>query len=605
MAKVPYNPVPQATLAGGGSPRLAPQGVEGAFGEQIAAASKTVAAATSHLGETVGKLGDEVFKRAYAMQELANQTEAKDAETEYVIRAGKMRADFSSLQGKAAVEAYPQYMQDLKAEREAVRKMLSNDASRKLYDAPTMNTMSYTIYNGAGHAAQENKKWALGSATARVETNRTNVLTNPEDDLTFRRSLVDSHKQVNVAADLNGWGPEQTKMKQDEVTSTLVLSRISALSRDEPFKAQDMLTKMKENGLLRGDDIDKADKAVKQSVLQVGTRVIADKIEQSDPDQTMSLQDRLAKGRTDVERMAPGDVVAKDYVEQRIHADWNRRQQAKKDDTYNRRNVVEGGLMGGESGEKPTTPEELFGTGPGVEAAWRALDNPTKRIYMDRLAKNAKGDVSWSEERLIRYQEMKGLISTDPTKFLDTNVIKEDLPPSAIKELINQQFKMKEKAEGDPRVMKALQILAPELNAAGISKRNSERTYLQFSGGLQDAISDFQKTNNRTPKAEEVQTIGRRLLQEQATGRPGWLSSLTLGLIPTQERGRLFENSVPEKDMEEIRTNPKWEQMGITPTEEVIQRIYVREQFRKFYGGAPSAAKPTGSPTPPISGRAR
>jgi hypothetical protein len=592
MPRVPYEPVPTVDPIGGGTPKFAPSVPAGAFGADVAQSK-------IQQGQVFEKIGDEISKRALAMQELANQTEAKEAESKYILRAGELRAEYSSLQGKAAVDGYKGYQESLKREREAIRNSLKNDASRRLFDGPSMNTMSYTIYNGASHAAQENRKWAVGAATARIEASRTETLSNPKDDLVFQRNIEKNSQDIDQIADLGGWDPDKTTQTKNESVSDLWYRRILATARDEPFKAEKMFSNARETGQLRGEDIDKAEKAVKQSMYQVGSRLIAQQVEEADPGRKASLQQRLDHAETLVKKTAPDDPIFKDYVEQRVHADWNRRLQAKRDHDWNIKQTITAAAIGGKTGALPTTVEELTAD-PAVEQAWRDSDPSAQKYWLGVLAKNAKGDTGWTEEKFREFQRLKGMSATDPAAFLDEDVIDRGLPFSARDQLANLQRKMKDKAEGDPRVTKALQILGPDLVPAGVTRQNPV-LYQQYAGALQDALTDFSKENKRAPKAEEVQTIGRRLLQEQYTGRPGYINQMTFGLIPTGEKTRVFETPAPEKAQEEIRARAKERHPDLTLTDEQVQRIYVREQFRKFYGGSPSAAKPTGGPTVPTS----
>ena len=131
-----------------------------------------------------------------------------------------------------------------------------------------------------------------------------------------------------------------------------------------------------------------------------------------------------------------------------------------------------------------------------------------------------------------------------------------------------------------------MSILAPDLAAAGIERKNKEDFY-QFTGALADQLKDFADENKRPPKAEEVQQIGRRLLTEQTSKGWFWNSKTPTYQVP-----------VPSEEAEIIRADPMWAKYGITPTEQQIQRIYTRDLYQKLYGKAkgdsanPQAATP-------------
>ncbi len=235
--------------------------------------------------------------------------------------------------------------------------------------------------------------------------------------------------------------------------------------------------------------------------------------------------------------------------------------------------------MGQESGKLPTTVEELTAD-PRAADAWDRLLPSTQRRYMGVLARNAKGDHGWTDATLREYQQMKGQAQADPAEFLDRDVVGTDLPNSAKRELINLQGRLKGKAEGDPRVQRALGILAPDMQAAGLTKANKD-DYYQFTGALADQLQQFADDNKRPPKIEEVKTIGSRLMQSQTT--KGWLWN---SQAPT------FQVPVPNDEAEKIKLDPTWQKLGIQPTDVQVQRIYTRKLYQDLYGKSQTALVP-------------
>jgi hypothetical protein len=288
------------------------------------------------------------------------------------------------------------------------------------------------------------------------------------------------------------------------------------------------------------------------------------------------LADKVAMGKQIATEQAPDDALFPDAVQQRIEADHNQVVRIKRDDEFNNRQTIEGALMGDAQGKLPTTVEQLTAD-PKAEAAWQALLPSAQRRYMHVLAQNAKGDHNWTDDSLRQYQQFKGQAQNDPADFVQEDVIGTNLPNSAKRELINLQQKLNGRATGDPAVSRALAILAPDMNAAGITKADKEG-YNQFTGTLADQLQQFAADNKRQPKADEVKLIGSRLMQSQTS--PGWLWN---SKVPT------YQLPVPSKDAEEIRANPKWTQLGITPTDEQVQRIYTRHKYQELYGGTPKA----------------
>src|SRR5207237_421186 len=125
-----------------------------------------------------------------------NHSEAQQADADYMARAGELHAAFSARQGKDAVDAYPQYMEDLRKARTDIGSGLSNPMSQKLYDAQSLSTMGRTIFNGAGHAATQNKVYAIGSSQSKDHATNDQVLGSPMDEAGFRANLAEAAVQL-------------------------------------------------------------------------------------------------------------------------------------------------------------------------------------------------------------------------------------------------------------------------------------------------------------------------------------------------------------------------------------------------------------------------
>src|SRR5271156_553377 len=186
MPQVPYNPIPDVAPEDRPIRRVGIDTPGAAFGT-------TVAAATEHLGQTTEGVGNELFARATAMQDLYNHSQALEADTTYMKQVGDIHAKLSAMQGKDAVDYYTgSYQSDLNDARQSIRDGLPNDMARKIFDQSSMSTLSRTIFNGAGHAAQENKQYAIGAASARVKESQNAALANPTDEAGFQQHIKDT-----------------------------------------------------------------------------------------------------------------------------------------------------------------------------------------------------------------------------------------------------------------------------------------------------------------------------------------------------------------------------------------------------------------------------
>lgn len=704
MPQVPFTGVPSVAPELNPQPRYTADVTPDAFGVNVWQA-------TRQLGDTTAKVGDEIYARGLAMQDLYNHSEAQQAASDYMQKAGELHANFSSLQGKDAVDAYPQYIKDLQGARQDIRGGLSNEMSGKLFDGESLSTMGRTIFNGAGHAATQNKNYAISASDARVQAISDRTIGQPADEDAFQDGLQDAEDEVRAQGQLKGLAPEAIDQAVSQQTSSLWAQRIKGLVKTQPITAGKMLDKAIGDGEVQGEDIAKLTNLVQSARNTVGARMVSHDVmsgasgrwgqgpvdikqageaigtfesggnyqaigpmtshgaalgkyqvmEENLPqflakaglpsmtkeeflknhaaqDQvfasvfggymkdTGSFNDAASKwfsGRTQAQagnakdslgtsvtayvagtnailarnaplsakvdmgqriasEQAPNDPLFPDYVRDRIEGDNNKQIQIKRDDNFQNRSTIETALMGQDGGKLPSTVEELTAD-PKAADAWDHLvqnDPAAARRYMGVLSRNSKGDHNWTTNTLKQYQGFKGQAQNDPTDFIDANVIESDLPNSAKRELINLQQKLKGSAQGDPRVQRAMGILGPDLQAAGISRADKDQ-YNEFTGALADQLQQFATDNNRPPKVDEVKTIGARLLQGQTS--KGWLWN---SQVPT------FQVPVPNDEADKIKADPSWQKLGITPTDQQVQRIYTRKMYQDLYGKSPTALVP-------------
>ena len=373
--------------------------------------------------------------------------------------------------------------------------------------------------------------------------------------------------------------------------SNLWYGRINAISREDPIAAKTMLDENKSS--MTQEDSDRALVMVRGQLRTTGARVISRGINSDldtmpDPKQPeKGLQARIQEGMDKAKKLEPDDPDFPDYVKDRIEADYNKAKAAQRDFQFTNTNTVAGALVtGGQSGNLPSSVEELKAISPKVAAAWDNLPVTVQRSYLRDIASNSKGDHAWTVDGLKRYQQLKGMASDDPAGFLDMSVVGENIPMSARKGLVDLQQKIKNDSAGDPRLTRAWSILEPTLQSAGILDDKDQRQ--QFRGALSDAIEDFQTEHKKSPNVEETKLIGTQLMQQFKT--QNWFFDRN---VP------LFQAPVPGDLLEDVKKKATDSGQPL-PSDEQIRREYVRQNYQKLYGS--SAKKPTtGKGNPPFS----
>lgn len=574
---------PEVTPSSGGTPSVSLGISSDAFGG-------AVGHALSGLGETVAGAGDKIWQRAVELQNLQNDTAAKNADTAYMTKAGLLHAEFSSLEGNAARDAYPKYIKDLQDARTGIRDGLGNPMVQKMYDASSLNFMGRSIFNGAGHAAQQTKVAASNASQSRVDTISDSIGENPGDENGFQKGTKAIAAETRSQGELHGWSEDQITQTTSNNISTAVSKRIVGLARTDPFAAQTMFDSATKEKALSPVDASRVQATIQTQSRQAIPRGISAEVNadldhpQIEGEPQKSLEDRIAEATAKAEPYAKNDPLLTDFVKQRVIADYNRSKAVTRDFDQRNEQTVAGALTtGNREGILPKSVDELRLINPEVSQAWDSLKPTVQRRYMAAMANNAKGEhIAWTDDGLRNYQSLKGQAVADPVAFLERDVVGEkNLPASAKRELINLQSRLTAQSTQDPRVGRALQILSPDLHAAGLSKKENADGYYQFVGAMQDALDDFHTQNKKVPTADDVKKIGSRLMQEQVTSK-GWL---------WDSKSALYSVPVPEEDEARIKASPFWQQRGITTVRpDQIQRYYAAEQYNKLYGGSAKKA---------------
>lgn len=544
-----------------------------------------VGAGNQRLGAQLEQTGDEIFKRAVEMQMLANDAAAKKADADFVIKTGELHAEYQSLQGQAAVDARPAYVEKLRQVREEIGAGL-NPAARRIYDASTRLQFARAVFNSAGHAATELRRAAKGAATAKIKSNQISVGQDPEDEVGFERGLRDNEHIIrDTLAPLNGLTPGETDLAVKESTSGMIASRIIGMANNDPFKAQEWLSQHKSK--LIPVDLEKVERIVDTRVSTLGAREIDQKINADLFDKPATgtpekgLDERVREAQDLAKRLAPDNKILADAAVARVRATYQgRKRDAADTDTFNRLNIAS--AINGDYGKVPTTIEELRSISPQIAKSWDDLPADKKAGMLRAMANNAKGDVGETEERYRKYTALRGqALSTDDEerlRFLDMNVAELDLPRKWRTSLLKLQESLTKSAGGDPRVNRAMRILTDAGIAPRLSQTNAE-TVNQFRGALSEALDEYQENYKKSPDFDTVKKIGAQIIQEQADP-----TKWTFGFL--NRTTPLYQMSVPSDVLEKIKSDPRFKEAGVTPTDEMIQRAYFREQWKKLYGGA-------------------
>jgi hypothetical protein len=569
MPRVPYSGVLEVGATSQAIPGFSPAAPAGAFGAESAEGLSVV-------GRALEKAGDEIFARALALQNLANANEASEANVNFMIEVGELRSKYGSLQGKDAVAGYSSFAQAMKELQAKYSGSMSNPMAKHLFDQSSKGTMAWTISSAAGHAATENKQWAINTTKAQVTLDKNAVLDDPDNEELFEEKRRKVRESTEFYVGAEGYGDSSVSQKTVmENDSDLIRLRIESMAKKQPFEASKLLDKYKKN--MTEADFKRAEAAVQTSRWNVESRLIASEINADlyDGDARLPekpLDERVKQARDEMAKRYPDDPIAQEYAANAVRTGYTARKRDIADAQFRNVEILQEAVSSNIGGRLPTTLDELF-VSDKARAAYTAVPEAKKKQIRHALEVNARDDVAETDANYQLYHKYLGMSTSDDEKdrveFMNTFFPGEGaLPRKRRDQLAKVQQRMKAKAETDPRVIYGMRVLTD----AGIAPRADQdrEGALQFRGALQEALDSLAAEEKPPPKTlDEWKKIGAVLRQE--VKGTGWFTDY-----------KVYEVPIPS----DVRTYFKDKYPNMS--EEQIQRAYAREVFiqryNKLYG---------------------
>ena len=575
--QVPYTGVPGQTLEPIATPEMNPRVPQAAFGGEVAASFST-------LGKAVEGAGNELFARALSLQNLNNETEAKEADAKYMIGAGELHAKYSSLEGKAAVDAYPKYAKDLQDLRQQTRGSLSNPMAQKMFDGSSLSTMGRSIFNGAGHAATQQKAYVVGTAAAQVDLDAKSVEDNPKDEGLFAQKVQRTKDNVATVAAAHGYesGGAQEKDLALKATSKLWSQRLVGLSRTDPFEAARQLDANKTN--LTQDDYLRVDNTVRAQGRAVGSVNIANEVynagKETPTTPGKSLAEMEAEARAKAKALNPDDPLLEQHAVTAVRGVYNQDRYAQKQEMQENEATVNRAIVGG------VKNEQEFRADPKNAAAADALIAYGKKRLNLPAEINNYNQARDRKDNEARFNTLMGTANNDVEGFLNFNARGDDkLSQPQINQIIKKQEQLKQQPMQDPRVDRAIGwmrgAMGSQMEAMGVYKRteSNKDDYDHLTGTVQSSLDIWIENHGKPPSYKEFnEQIAPQILQQKA--EPGWLWGTN--------KKPFYNQTAPTKFQDEVKAEVI-AKGGVEPTQEQLDRAYMRTQLLKLYPSGKSA----------------
>ena len=566
MAKVPYTPFPTAQPQDGGE-SVSVNTPEAAFGGNIAAA-------VQHLGTTVGQVGDEVYQRALALQQLNNETEAKDADIQFSTAIGEKHAQFNSLQGMDRVNAYPKYTQDIQDTYRNMRGGLKSPETQRLFDASAVSVINRSVFSGSVGAAEGLRSAALSSENAKYDL-LTKQAFETDDEPGFNAALKEVKQSAGKEASLmeGGWSPEREDLIAKTKASTLAYNRVSGVALKDPLKASQLLQDYTARGLLFGTQAEQATKIVQSSTRTHGMDAIAGDV---------LMKHRQADGTFDASASAMQDETV-DQAQKRYSGDAEIDTYARRgfDTRYNQFNwqqtqerrdvnqVMDNAIVNGARKLTDLPPDQL-----------RRMDAQQRLVFTGK-ANQYDRSIHEADDR-DSYEKLFSTYQSDNAKFMDTDVMTWPNLSQKSRDYFTK-LQRQEEANGDPRVDKALRQIKnydpSTLNDLGLDKRDLQNPdYNSFITNLHDAIQGYQEEHGKPPSEEVTTTkIWPALTRAVVSKGTGWFGM--------DQNLKQYQTQIPAGARQEFesQSGTKFE------SDRAFEHAFKVEQFRRLFSKAGEA----------------
>ena len=264
-SQVPYTGVPSVQPSFDATPSVSSNIPMDAFGAGVANA-------VGHIGRAVEGAGNEIWARATAMQQLNEQANAANAAAEFTTAMGEKYAAYSSLSGKAAVDGYKPYIEDLNSTREAIGQKLNSPYAQKVYLQESRSIQARSVFSAAAHSGREGKNYAIGSTQSLIDARSNAAALAPQDEDSYKASLEQNAKDAQRLGDLHGWDAQTTKNYESQMNSKMTMGRIQGLAKSDVPAAQKLLDAAVKAGNITGEDLGRAQTYIRGQRLSVATR---------------------------------------------------------------------------------------------------------------------------------------------------------------------------------------------------------------------------------------------------------------------------------------------------------------------------------------------
>lgn len=507
----------------------------------IAAFGGATAQAITHMGEVAQGAGKELFDRAYAFQELGEQSKADSASADVFDQQTKRYLQFEQLKGaERTPEAFNQYITDLKQIRNDGSEGLTSPYAKMQYLRDSRRNESMMIWHG-GVLARQGQDDALKQAgLAKTDSIFNSAATVGVQDGPELDQVVAAGKQAaaNHVHDLSGYEPG-TKENSDLAAPYIshgIAKVVVARSNASPVDGKAFADKMLAGGLLSQEDYDTLKPRLDGAVLnKVSTTVARGVVSSIDP-QAISSKDLETQVRTAAEKADPGNKDLADGSVVKAEQIRDHLVQQKFLDEKQAREILISTIDGRNSkdGKVPISTDEAMAQNPEFRSHYLEL-SPESRNSVDTIIRrnqeiggmvhNPAGDLEYYKLMQIGVNRNSSSTPQELDDLANADLLKGSFTREQRQSLLKVQGEVINNQVQNPNMTHALTLGSVQqlLTSAGIDKRSNPDEYNKFQTAYHDAVVAYGMGASRSVKNDdELTQIATGLINKQVGTWSGW-----------------------------------------------------------------------------------
>lgn len=571
MAQVPYSPVPNVVPNAPGAAPVRIDTPPAAFGVTIAEAEKG-------LGQTTEQAGNTLAERALAIKGLENETWAKGAFVDAAAKVGEKDAQFYSLRGQDAVNARPQYEQDIRGIYTDAINNAPNAQARSMLGDALARRISYSIDDGQKHAGQQQLEAMNAVSGSRVKGAIADAAIHADNDAAFATSLSTIRSEARAQAEHAGV-PETYQVNADNWTGEAWYQRIKSIAFNDPMRASELYADNKDKikGANAGGESYQSliEATIQQRMDVVGVAQVADQImtQALFPDDIKPGDIKVDKDGNEIPQQnatqalknAGPDFLAKaldaarqwsndnrqtaqfeNLLETKIISEYNHFHDAIRQAEYGTFLNLYGAAIGANGGQRITSMDSIFNS-PILNDQYQQLakDNPARAQQIQNVVRNSANQGTMDPLAADQqYHKILGMAleaernpdARDQFEKLDVSQFAGQLPKAYIDDIFKHQQKVSDvwakKAEADNHLQYAMSFLRPTLASAGIrpgADPTSNDLYMTFEGAMYEKLTAAEQAKGQPIRDQaEIMKIAQPILQNIGGGS-NWVSRMWYG----------------------------------------------------------------------------